>query len=131
MFKNLFGRDQERDAREKRLNETVTGLMNTVEAQRRLIMKHENHIADIGQQNEDLRKSITITHQQKKAYDEQTNVILGFQKDTNRLAMWLRNNKAAEIAAGKHKGLELIDVILMYLGGTNEQPKGATIERPN
>lgn len=131
MFKNLFGRDQERDAREKKLNETVTGLMRTVESQRRLIMKHESHIADIGNQNEELRKSITITPQQKKAYDEQTNVLIGYKNNQDRLAVWLRNNKAVEIAAGKHRGLDLIDVVLMYLGGTNEQQGSKVDERPN
>jgi len=131
MFKNLFSRDQERDTREKKLQETVKALLETVEKQHRLIRIHEEHIKDIGNQNEELRKSITITPQQKAAYDNQTQVVIGYQEDMNKLAVWLRENKSAEIAAGKHGGMSLVDVILMYLGGTITEPEATTNVRPN
>jgi hypothetical protein len=131
MFKNILNRDRERDEREKKLGDTVTALMRTVESQRRLIITHENHIADLGNQNEELRKSITITRHQKAAYMEQTKVALESQEQFNRLALWLRNNKAAEIAAGKHHGMDLVSAILLYLGGTIESSKGVDSVRPN
>lgn len=99
-------------------NKVITTLRSTVEAQRRTIVGLDHKIADLSQQNEEYRKSKVITPQEQEMFRNQSQLILKLQDDLNQLALWLRRNKAVEIAQGKHEGRELIPLILQYLGGT-------------
>lgn len=99
-------------------NKVIATLRNTVEGQRRMIVQLEHKVTDLGNQNEELRKSKVITPQEQEAFRNQSAIIKGLQDERNQLALWLRYNKATEIAQGKHAGIDLIPLILKYLGGT-------------
>lgn len=100
----------------------ISTLRNTVESQRRTIIQLEHKVTDLGNQNEDLRKSRVISPQEEAAFKNQAKLILDLQEERNLLALWLRKNKSTEISQGKHNGVELIPLILQYLGGTMPDP---------
>ena len=104
------------DVREKE-NIVIATLRKTVESQRQVIIQLEHKITDLGNQNEEYRKSKVITPQEQEMFRNQSKVIIKLQEDQNLLALWLRKNKAVEIAQGKHAGKDLIPLILQYLGG--------------
>lgn len=103
-------------------NKIITTLRNTVEAQRRTIVQLEHKITDLGNQNEEYRKSKVVSPQEEAAFKNQSKIIIGLQNERNLLALWLRENKAVEISQGKHNGKDLIPLILQYLGGTLPDP---------
>ena len=111
-------------------NKIITTLRGTVESQRRTITQLEYKITDLGNQNEEYRKSIVISPQEKEAYKTQTRLIIELQDERNQLAMWLRTNKAVEITQGKHDGKDLIPLILQYLGGTMPDPAAPLMPTP-
>ena len=111
-------------------NKIITTLRGTVESQRRTITQLEHKITDLGNQNEEYRKSIVISPQEKEAYKTQTRLIIELQDERNQLAMWLRTNKAVEITQGKHDGKDLIPLILQYLGGTMPDPATPLMPTP-
>ena len=98
-------------------NKVITTLRGTVEAQRRTIVGLDHKIADLSTQNEEYRKSKVITPQEQEMFKNQSQLIIRLQDERNLLALWLRKNKAVEIAQGKHDGKDLIPLILQYLGG--------------
>ena len=99
-------------------NKVIATLRNTVEGQRRTIIQLEHKVTDLGNQNEELRKSRVISPQEDAAFKNQAKIILDLQAERNQLALWLRRNKEVEISQGKHDGKDLIPLILQYLGGT-------------
>lgn len=103
-------------------SKVVSTLRNTVESQRWTIIQLEHKITDLGNQNEALRKSRVISPEEDAAFKTQAKMILDLQAERNLLAVWLRKNKATEISQGKHNGVELIPLILQYLGGTMPDP---------
>lgn len=98
-------------------NTVIATLRKTVEGQRQVIVQLEHKITDLGNQNEEMRKSKVVTPQEQEAYRNQSKIIMELQDERNQLALWLRKNKAAEIEQGKHAGWDLIPLILHYLGG--------------
>ena len=104
------------DVREKE-NIVIATFRKTVESQRQVIIQLEHKITDLGNQNEEYRKSKVITPQEQETFRNQSKIIIRLQEDQNLLALWLRKNKAVEIAQGKHDGKDLIPLILQYLGG--------------
>lgn len=111
-------------------NKIITTLRNTVEGQRRTIVQLEHKITDLSNQNEDYRKSKVITPQEQEMFKKQSAVIIELQNERNQLALWLRENKSVEIAQGKHSGIELIPLILQYLGGTMPKPDVPLVPTP-
>lgn len=103
-------------------NIVVSTLRKTVEGQRQTVIQLQRKIDDLGAQNEELRKSITITPQQAGAIKYQAQHAISLQAQLDQLALWLRENKGAEISRGEHNGQELIPLILKYLGGTLPPP---------
>jgi predicted RNase H-like nuclease (RuvC/YqgF family) len=103
-------------------NIVVSTFRKTVEGQRQTIIQLQRKIDDLGAQNEELRKSITITPQQVEAFKNQSQYVISLQTQLDQLALWLRENKAVEISRGEHNGQELIPLILKYLGGTLPPP---------
>ncbi len=104
------------EVREKE-SEIIATLKKTVESQRQTIVKLENHMEDVSQQNITLRRSITITPEEKETMKLQAQHTIGLQQQLNRLAVWMRINKADEISRGEHNGVDLISLVLKYLGG--------------
>lgn len=104
-------------------NKIIATLRNTVEGQRRTIVQLEHKITDLGNQNEEYRKSRVVSPQEEAAFKNQSKIIIELQNERNQLALWLRMNKATEIAQGKHAGKDLIPLILQYLGGTLPDPE--------
>lgn len=111
-------------------NQVIATLRKTVEGQRQVIVQLEHKIADLGNQNEEYRKSKVISPQEQEAFRNQSKIIIDLQNERNQLALWLRGNKAVEIAQGKHAGMDLIPVILHYLGGTLPDPVAPLVPTP-
>ena len=99
-------------------NKIIATLRNTVEGQRRTVIQLERKVADLGNQNEELRKSRVISSQEEAAFKNQAKIVQDLMTERNQLALWLRRNKEVEISQGKHDGKDLIPLILYYLGGT-------------
>jgi hypothetical protein len=75
---------------------------------------------DLSAQNKELRASKTITPAEQKDIARIRAEHLQVSEEQNKLALWLRDNKAKEIAAGKHTGLSVSEVCIMYMARTVE-----------
>lgn len=135
MFKFFGSRESESESESTK---TINALKSIVEHQRQQIIKienenktHRDHIIDLGNQNEELRKNKTITPQEEATFRMQAQHIAEMKAQLDELALWLRNNKSAEIRAGKHAGLTLPQTIIMYLSGGVRPEKGDADERTN
>jgi hypothetical protein len=111
-------------------NKIINTFRNTVEGQRRTIIQLEHKITDLGNQNEEYRKSKVISPEEQETFKNQSKIITNLQNERNQLALWLRVNKAVEIAQGKHAGVDLIPLILKYLGGTMPDPETPLVATP-
>jgi len=111
-------------------NKTIATLRATVESQRRTIIQLEHKVTDLGNQNEDYRKSKVITPEEEAGFKAQSKLINDMQDERNQLAIWLRMNKPTEIAQGLHNGIDLIPLILKYLGGVAPEPSSPLLPTP-
>lgn len=75
---------------------------------------------DLSNQNKELRASKRLSPDEEKEIANiraQYGVVV---EEQNALALWLRDNKHREITAGKHMGMKLSEVCIMYMARTVE-----------
>ncbi len=81
-------------------------------------VKLKERNTDLSNQNTELRGSKRISPAEEA---EITKVRAEWQaalEEQNKLALWLRDNKHREITAGKHMGMTLSEVCIMYMAKT-------------
>jgi hypothetical protein len=71
--------------------------------------------ADLHSQLTTMRQSRTISPEEESQIADLRRQFEMLNKDAIALAVWLRNNKAKEINQGKHMGMSLSDVCIMYM----------------
>lgn len=111
-------------------NMVIATLRKTVEGQRQVIVQLEHKVEDLGKQNEEMRKYKYISTEEQETFKNQSKYIMQLEDERNQLALWLRKNKAQEIGQGKHSGIELIPLILKYLGGAMPDPTIPLVPTP-
>lgn len=98
--------------------ETETQLRDVVRIQKAHIRKLQDENADLKGQNLEYRKSRVLSPEEDAIFTQMRADNQALLDQQNKLALWLRNNKGPEIDAGKHNGMDLSDIIIMYLGQT-------------
>lgn len=73
--------------------------------------------SDLANQVEELRAARPYMPEEQKAISAIRAAHDALLATQNKIAMWLRENKKEEIARGDHKGKDLADVVIMYMGG--------------
>ena len=109
-------------AAKKRLPE-ATLLRDEIGSLKRERMDLRDKVADLGAQNEELRKSRRITPAQEGEFVDLRRSFEGMKAEIDKLAIWLRANKGQEIAQGLHNGQTVAETIIGYLesGGIMHQ----------
>jgi len=84
------------------------------------ILKDENRRlkelnADLHQQNTELRASKLLSPQESEAIAQLRRDYDRVNTETNKIAKWLSENKAKEIKQGKHEGMSLSQIVIMYM----------------
>lgn len=70
---------------------------------------------DLSAQNESLMKNPVTTPEQLVEWGRLKLEYDGMRIQVNRIALWLREFRAMEIANGKHAGKDLADVVIGYM----------------
>lgn len=80
--------------------------------------KLKEHNDDLSNQNRELRGSKRISPEEEAEFTRLRAEHLMALEEQNKLALWLRDNKSRQIAAGKHMGMNLSEVCIMYMAQT-------------
>jgi len=76
--------------------------------------------ADLNLQLTELRKHKTISPEQEAHNARVARDFKANDEEIQALAIWLRNNKAKEIGQGKHMGMKLNEICIMYMARSCE-----------
>lgn len=71
---------------------------------------------DLHGQLTEMRKSKTISPTEEADFARLREDFRRQNEEVNAIALWLRDNKATEIKQGKHIGLKLSEICIMYMG---------------
>lgn len=89
-----------------------------IDHQRKEISKLETLNLDMDAQIKELLARDAITKEQAQYFAQLKRDFDAMKLEQDKLAKYLRVNKAREITAGKHMGMSLADVCIMYMGQT-------------
>jgi len=70
---------------------------------------------DLNAQCVELRKSKLLSPGEEEAIKSLRGEFDRLNADVNKLGLWLRDNKAMEIRQGKHMGMSLSEICIMYM----------------
>lgn len=83
------------------------------------LAKENRRLTDL---NKDLHTQLTAMRASRTLSPEEdaANAIVHSERnrmreDINKIALWLRNNKSKEILEGRHTGLSLPEIVIMYM----------------
>lgn len=71
--------------------------------------------ADLQSQLVTMRKSRTISSEEEAGIKTLREEYHRINYDINQISLWLRNNKATEIKQGRHMGMTLSEIVIMYM----------------
>jgi hypothetical protein len=70
---------------------------------------------DLHQQNTELRKSRLLSPQEEESISQLRRDFDRVNAESIKLAKWMQDNKAKEIKQGKHMGMNLSEICIMYM----------------
>jgi len=70
---------------------------------------------DLNAQLITLRESRSLSKSEEQSITQLRSEFNRLNEDVNKLGMWLRMNKAKEIQQGKHMGMSLAEICIMYM----------------
>lgn len=72
--------------------------------------------------NQDLQSQLVTMRESRTISPDEEDAIKRLRKeydrmnyDINQISLWMRNNKAKEIKEGRHTGLRLNEIVIMYM----------------
>lgn len=91
-----------------------------------LIADKENQkklINNLLEEVKELRAKRTVTEEEWTRLQNISTTQAEYQARENKMALWVRNNKKAEIGQGRHTGLDIADVMIMYAAASCPTPE--------
>jgi predicted RNase H-like nuclease (RuvC/YqgF family) len=109
-FKSFLSSDREKELEQQvtDLNKENANLSKSIRDKDRQLKLHQEAI-------EEIRSHRPMSDEEWETFKNQSLHVTTLQSQLDTLALWLRNNKKGEIAAGLHNGMRLVDVVIGYL----------------
>ena len=106
-----------------RLLQRVKELQIEVDTLRKEWRKARDHMIDLGTQNEDLLKRTAISPEELARGREIAAQHRAMDNENQQIVEWFRENRTQELREGRHTGMTLAQVVIMYMA------RGLELER--